>query len=299
MNATSPHAPSVLHTTAQGTDQHPFAAATDSETATNPAISALLILGLVLTALIGAPQQVVQPDNIKSVAASVVVAAALALWAWRLEKSSVVRWTPLLLVPFGLSAFAFLSATWSPLATAASEGVRWFMMGTIMFLALNAMGRESFGSMARAAHWCALLLSLLALAEFWLGFSWFPTDAPPAANFGNRNFFAEFIAVVLPFSVWRLLTRETPNKAAMMGLGLGVIMVALMSTGTRAGLLSAAVSIPAVVLLAWLGGARYEAARIRPAIALAGLAPALLTVLALSWLPTSNGTIMNEGRGMT
>lgn len=266
---------------------------------TNPAISALLILGLVVTALIGAPLQFVQPDNIKSAAAAVIVAAALALWAWRLDKASVVRWTPFLLVPFGLAIFGLISTTWSPTTTAVSEAVRWFVMGTIVFLALNAMGRESFAAMARAAHWCALILSLLALAEFWFGFSWFPTEAPPGANFGNRNFFAEFIAVVLPFSLWRMLTQGTRNGAALMGLGLGVIMVALMSTGTRAGLLSAGVTILAVSVLAWLCGARSGEARISPAIALTGLATALLVLLALSWLPTSNSTIMTEQRGMT
>lgn len=299
MNAAYPHDTSVLHSFTGEKDPGLNANTRGAEAAEDPAVAGLLILGLAATAIIGAPNQFVQPDHLKSAVAAVLVAVALALWAWRFEKTSVVRWTPLLLAPFGLAVFGLISTAWSPMATAVSEAVRWMFMGTIMFVAMNTMGRESFGAMARAAHWSALIVSLMALAEFWLGFSWFPTETPPGANFGNRNFFAEFAAMVLPFSLWRLCTRSTRNSAALMGLGLGIILVALMSTGTRAGLVSAGLTIVAFLVLAWLSGARSDEARILPSIAVAGIVPAMLVVLALGWLPTTNSTVMTEARGMT
>lgn len=281
--------------------QDPLAApAADAEAAANPAIAALLILGLVATALIGAPQQFVRPETIKATAASAFIAGALALWAWRLERTSSVRWSNFLLVPFGLALVGVISVAWSPAATALADAGRWLMVGVLIFLGLNALGRESFSGIARAVHWCALLLSLLALAEFWFDFSWFPTEAPPGANFGNRNFFAEYIVAALPFSLWMLVRPgNTPNRAAFAGLGLGFIVVALMSTGTRAALIAAVVCMGIFIAICLIFVARAEETRIRTAVVLAGLAPALLLVFTLGWLPTSNAVIAKEARGLT
>lgn len=262
-------------------------------------VSGLLVAGLAATAFVGAPLQFVRPDNIKSAFAAIFVAAALALWAWKLEKGSAVRWSRLLLVPAGLVAFAVASVAWSPAATALSDAVKWLVMGAIMFLALNAMGRDSFQGIARAAFWGALFVSLLALGEFWLGFSWFPTEAPPGGNFGNRNYLAEFLAVALPFAAWWLLRRSTVNTAVLTGLGVGVIFVALMSTGARAALIAGALGVPCVVLVHWLCTLRDGGSQRTPTLRVAALLPVLLTVGALGWLPTSNAVIASEGRGLT
>ncbi|MEO7640008.1 MAG: hypothetical protein ABIU07_01210, partial [Ramlibacter sp.] len=265
----------------------------------NPAIAALLIMGLVATALIGAPAQFVRPETIKAAAASSFVFASLALWAWRLEKASVVRWNVLLLAPFCLAMFALLSAAWSPPTTTFTASGRWLVMGVIIFLGLNAFGRDSFSAIARAIHWCAVLLSLLALAEFWFGLSWFPTEAPPGANFGNRNFFAEFIAIALPFSTWMLVRQGDGNRAAFSGVGFGVILVGLMSTGTRSALISAILSISVVLLLFAACVMHAPAMRVRRPVLLAAFIPAVLVAAALGSLPTSNVVIAQEARGMT
>jgi len=276
----------------------PFSVGAESDSAANPAIAALLVIGLVATALIGAPLQFVRPETIKATAASVFIAAALALWAWRLEKSSPVRWSAFLFAPFGLALFGALSTAWSPATTALTDAGRWLMLGILVFLGLNALGRESFPGIARAAHWCILILSALALAEFWFNFSWFPTEAPPGANFGNRNFFAEALVVALPYSIWMLVRPNTPNGAAFSGLGFGVIVVALMSTGTRAALV-AALAVLVLFVPVYIASAARSPSRARPMALLAAIGPALFVILALSWLPTSNPVIMKEARGST
>ena len=287
---------------ADGSSPHLKSETDDSRSdATNnadPAVASLLITGLVATALAGAPHQIVVPDKLKAAIAAFFVTGALVLWLFRMEPSARVRWSLFLWAPLVLAASAFASVAWNPPGPAMVAGVRWVLIGVLILLGLNALDRDSFRGMARAAHWSAFILSLLALAEFWFELSLFPTEAPPGATFGNRNLYAEFLAVTLPFSLWLIARPSSPNNAAYTGLGLGVVVVGLMSTGTRAALIAGVVTLVVFVAAAVASTARTTVRPPSLAIGI-GAAMALFVVAALGWLPSSNAMLIKEERGVT
>lgn len=264
----------------------------------------LLAWGLLAAGVIGAPGQFVLPDTIKSVTAALFALAALALFAWRLDRSTGVRWSPYLLAPFGLAAMAVVSAAWAPATMALVEAGRWLLIGILMWLGMNAFSRGHFVHLARAAQWALLLTSVLALIEFWFDFGWFPADAAPGSTFGNRNAFAEFLATGLPFCLWYLLRQATIQRAALHGIATGLPVLALMCTGSRAALVGSITG--AVLVLAFYGAGRlrgaFSATSSRATLATALLVP-LAVVLALGWLPSGNRNIINDhlldARGLT
>src|SRR6185436_2681277 len=179
------------------------------------------------------PLQFVAPETIKSVTAALFVLSALAVFAWKLGRpGSVIRWNFSLLIPIVLAVWAVVSVAWSPLANAFTDAVQWAIMGAIAFLAMNVLGRDGFPKIARGAHLGALVVSCVALAQFWFDFSWFPASAGPGGTFGNRNFLAEFIATTLPFSFWLLFRETNMRRVIILGLTQGPIALALLSTGT-------------------------------------------------------------------
>lgn len=265
----------------------------------------LLALGLLVVGAIGAPQQVVLPDTLKSVVAALFALAALILFAWQLDgRKAGIRWSLYLLAPLGLTLMALVSTAWAPLTMAMTEALRWLLIGTIMWLAMNAFNRSHFVHLARAAQTAVLVASLFALIEFWFDPGWFPAAAAPGSTFGNRNMFAEFVACGLPFCLWRLVRQTTMQRALLHGVATGLSVVALMATGSRAALLgSIAISL---LMLAYYGAGRmrgaFGAVSGRATLAAALLAP-VVVVGALGWIPTGNSHIITEHaedrRGLT
>lgn len=266
--------------------------------------ASLLILGLLATAVVGAPFQIVLPDTIKSIVAALFALAALAVLTWQLgTKNAQLRWSLFLLAPFGLALMALVSATWAPATSAVTESVRWLLVGTIAAVALNTLGAASFAWIARAAHAAAVFVSVLALMQFWFDFSWFPASSPPGANFGNRNTYAEFVASSLPFSLWLLFRQTALKRTLVCAVGVGLILVGLMSTGARAALLAAiagtVLSLAFVLVYRLRSGTLASAAK----SSFVAIAVPLAIVAALGAIPTTNPLVFAEhtesGRGLT
>lgn len=264
----------------------------------------ILMLGLFATAVVGAPLQVVLPETIKSIVAALFVLLALAAFIWRLgQPDSVIRWSKFLIVPFGLAVAAVASTAWSPFTSAVTEAIRWFVMGTIIWVGMNVLHTSSFVWVSRSVHWAALLVSLIALMQFWFDFSWFPAGAAPGATFGNRNMFAEFIAAAMPFSLWLLFRETRLNRVIPTAFGVGIILVALMCTGSRAALI--AVGIGITLTLLFLVVYRIRSAAPAPAWGanLAAVALPLAMMFTLGGIPTANPNILSEHsaerRGLT
>ena len=292
MNAVDPAAASP----AQAFPASPVAAPTGADARHDRLVANVLAAGLLATAAIGAPGQFVLPDTIKSVTAALFAFAALALFAWRQssDRSMPLRWHWFLAIPFALALFAFASMAWAPASTAAVEGARWLVVGTVVALGANAFARDDFRWVARAAHWGILVVSAFALVEFWLGWNIFPSSAAPGGNFGNRNLYAEYVAVTFPFSLWLLLRGGNLRESLLRGAAIGFVLLGLMATGTRSAMIAvlAQLAATAVFLLAYRARGGF-AATDRRAL-LGGWAAALTVILLLGSIPSRSPNIIEE-----
>jgi O-antigen ligase len=256
----------------------------------------LLIFGFVATALMAFPGQSVMPFTIKSIVAALSAITALLLLGLRIRRGHTVQWSRYLIVPLGLLLMAMVSTFWAPPHATLVEAVRWFVIGSIIFAGINALHSDFFRPIAYLAHGTALALSLVALAQFWLGFDWFPAQAGPGSTFGNRNHFSEFIAVCMPFSFWMLLQTRTVRSALLHGSCFGFIVLALMSTGSRAPLIAAIVGLLAIFPLAAIATRAITPFTSAKNIAFY-LSAALAVIVALGFIPSLNENILRENRG--
>ena len=256
-----------------------------------------LAAGAFVTAAIGAPGQFVLPDVLKSATAALFATLCLALLLWRRREGDVpLRLHLFVLVPLALAALSMVSTFWAPASTAMMEGLRWLLIAIVVWVSINVLGPGTFGWAARAIHWGTMVTAVLALVEFWFGVSWFPSTAAPGSNFGNRNLFAEYVAVALPFSLWLLTSRGDLQAVLLRGAGVGLIVLSVFCTGTRAAMATVIIELlAALVFVAIVRRRGGLAGWTRGALAAAVAAP-LLVVSTLGWVPTSNAAIIKEHR---
>lgn len=261
------------------------------------AVAKWLAAGAFVTAAIGAPGQFVLPDVLKSASAALFATLCLALLLWRRREGDVpLRLHLFVLVPLALAALSMVSTFWAPASTAVMEGLRWLLIAIVVWVSLNVLGPGTFGWAARAIHWGTMVTAVLALLEFWFGVSWFPSTAAPGSNFGNRNLFADYVAVALPFSLWLLASRGDLQAVLLRGVGVGLIVLAVFCTGTRAAMATALIELGiAVVFLAVVRLRGGMADWSRGTLAAAVAVP-LLVIATLGWVPTGNAAIIKEHR---
>jgi O-antigen ligase/Tfp pilus assembly protein PilF len=263
--------------------------------------AAVLAVMIFLAPAVGVPGEEMLQDTLKSIVVSfgALVAALLFLLAQR-RRREPLRWHAVLWLPLLLMAYALGSMAWSHAYLAGVEAVRWFVFTVIAWVALNTLGREQLGGLARAIHAGALVASAWAFAQFWGGLELFPQGPQPASTFINRNFFAEFAACTLPFALLMLARARDAQIAVVLAVSNGLVLTAILMTGTRAALMAMWLQLLLVLpVMAW--GCRGQLAwsawtpklRVIVACALAG------TVLVLGAIPTSNPKILEEGHGST
>ncbi len=162
----------------------------------------------------------------------------------------------------------FAWAVWSSLsAILATNG--WLALRalgiTVSALILFAAARRA----ATAGHATAVLAGLCAAAvlaaalaaaqAYGVDWAWLAGSRPPGGTFGNRNFVAHLLAIVLPSLV--VLSLHVGRAAFPVGLaGLAVLACTIVLTRSRAGWLAAAVALAVTAAALWLRARHTHAA---------------------------------------
>ncbi|MES2633664.1 MAG: O-antigen ligase family protein [Pseudomonadota bacterium] len=262
---------------------------------------AMLAVTIFLAPAIGARDELMLQDTLKSIVVAFgALAAGLAcFWSFARTQGSP-KWHPAIWLPLGLMAYALGSTTWSQTYLASVEAIRWFLFALIVFVGINSFTRERLPWLAWGVFGGGVVASVWAAMQFWFDVNWFPQGPPPASTFINRNFFAEFAICTLPFGAILLARARKSQLIALLAVANAVVIVAVLMTGTRAALV--ALWLQLLVLFP------YVAIRLRKQLAfgqwssvsrVVALGLLVTTVLGLGMLPTGNAAIEREGRGLT
>ena len=259
---------------------------------------AILALMMFLAPALGAPSEEMLQDTLKSVIVSFGALAAGLLFFWRVQGRNALRWHAVVALPLLLMAYALGSMAWSHTFLAGVEAIRWFVFALLLWLGLNTLSRESLPLLAWGIHGGAVVAALWAALQFWVDLGWFPQGPHPASTFVNRNFFAEFAVCTLPFGALLLARSRQSGRAVLLAASTGLVIVALLMTGTRAALISLWLQLGLVLpLMAWLY--RNELAFTAWPRRMQALVAAVLlgTVVGLGLVPSGDAKIVEEGRG--
>jgi O-antigen ligase len=126
----------------------------------------------------------------------------------------------------------------------------------------------------------------------------FPQGPNPGSTFINRNFFAEYAVCTLPFGMLVLARARQSAAVALRAASIGLVVTALLMTGTRAALIAMWLQLLVVLpLIAWR--CRRQLAWSGWSVRVRVMAVAVLaaTVLLLGAIPSGNPKILDEGRG--
>ncbi|HVE51798.1 MAG TPA: O-antigen ligase family protein [Ramlibacter sp.] len=259
----------------------------------------LLALTLFFAVALGVPGTSMLQDTFKSAGVGFgALFAALAFFLARRRGEGPVQWHAVLLLPLLLVAHALSSMAWSHAYLAGVEAVRWFVFALVAWLALNTFSRERLPLLAACVHAAAVAASAWAALQFWFGFDLFAQRAQPASTFGNRNFFAEFAVCTLPFGLLVLARARTSAQVFLQAAGIGLVVVAVLMTGTRSALLALWLQVLVVLpLLAWRCRAQLPWSGWSGRWRALGTGAFAGTVLLLVLVPSVNPRILADGHG--
>ena len=284
---------------APASPQAPAAAA--PEAAQGGWTAVIFALMMFLAPALGVPHEEMLQDTLKSIVVSFAALGAALLFFWHQRGRNVaLRWHGVMWLPLLLMAYALGSMAWSHTYLGGVEAIRWFIFSLIVWLGLNTFTRERVVWLAWGIHGGAVVASLWAALQFWFDMRLFPQGPNPASTFVNRNFFAEFAVCTLPFSALLLARTRQSSHTVLMAASSGLVLVAILMTGTRGALLALWAQLAVVLpVMAWryrgqLAFGSWPAAQ--KALA-AGMLVA--TVGGLGMAPTGNVKIAEEGRGTT
>ncbi|HSV82258.1 MAG TPA: O-antigen ligase family protein [Ramlibacter sp.] len=279
----------------------PAASPLPAEPADDGWAAALLALMMLLAPALGVPSELMLQDTLKSiVVAGCALTAALLFFLQLRTRTEPLRWHGILWLPLLLAAYALVSMAWSHRYLAGVEAVRWFLFALIAWLALNTFTRERLRWLAWGVHLGALVAALWAVLQFWFAFDLFPQGPNPASTFINRNFFAEFVVCTLPFGALLLAQSRSAARIVALAASLGLVVTAILMTGTRAALIALWLQLLLVLpLVAWRCRAQLALAAAPARLRLLAVGVLVGTVLALGLLPSANPKIVEEARGAT
>jgi O-antigen ligase len=264
-------------------------------------VAAILALMMAVVPAIGATQEELLQDTLKSavVAIAALVAAFVFFWSRRGESVKLRRHASLAL-PLLLMAFALGSMAWSHTYLAGVEAVRWFIFALLMWVGMNIFTRDRLPWLAWGVAAGATVASLWAVLQFLFDFSVFPQGPRPASTFVNRNFFAEYAVCALPFVAILLARARRSGAVALLSLANGIVILALFMTGARAALV--ALWLQLLVLFPWVAWrCRASLAWRDWSVATKATCIAILAgiVIGLGVVPTADRQLAAEGRGVT
>lgn len=263
-------------------------------------IIAILALMMFLAPALGVPHEEMLQDTLKSIVVSFAVLGAALLFFWQQRgRAEPLRWHAVVWLPLLLMAYALGSMAWSHTYLAATEAIRWFIFSLLLWLGINVLSRERLPLLAWGIHAGAVVAALWAALQFWVDFEFFPQGPHPASTFVNRNFFAEFAVCTLPFSALLLARARQSAYAALLAATTGLVIVAILMTGTRAALIALWLQLLVVLpLAAWLFRAQlpFGSWNVRMRLVTAGVLVG--TVVGLGLINTGDASIAQEGRGL-
>ncbi|MES2783959.1 MAG: O-antigen ligase family protein [Pseudomonadota bacterium] len=274
---------------------------TVSSADSSAAAAAVLAATIFLAPSLGARDELMLQDTLKSivVAWGAIAAGMACLWAFARSRA-VPRWHPAMWLPLMLMAYAAGSTVWSHTYLASVEAIRWFLFALIVFVSINSLTIDRLAWLAWGIFGGGLVASVWAVLQFWFDVNWFPQGPPPASTFINRNFFAEFAICTLPFGAVLLARARKSQMIALLAVANALVIVAVLMTGTRAALM--ALWLQLLVLFPFVGlrfrrhFAFVQWSRVSRVVAIGLL---VTTVLGLGMLRTGNPAIEREGRGLT
>lgn len=216
----------------------------------------ILSVMILLVPALGVPTILMVQDTLKSmiVAVATLVCALIFFWQQR-QLTRPLQWHSIIWLPIALMLYALGSMLWSHTYLAGSEAIRWFIFSLLLWLGLNSFTAKNIPLLIWAIHGGAVLACLWAALQFWFDLTLFPQFAFPSSTFINRNFFAEYIACTLPFSLWALISMRESRWLAPTSLSIAFNLVALMMTGCRSGMLATLLCAPVMLVILW----RYRA----------------------------------------
>jgi O-antigen ligase len=261
---------------------------------------ALFALMMFLAPALGVPHEEMLQDTLKSIIVSFCALGAALLFFWQqLGRRNHLRWHAVMWLPLALMAYALGSMAWSHTYLAGVEAVRWFIFSLLLWLGINTLSREHLPTLAWGIHGGALVASLWAALQFWIDFNFFPQGPHPASTFVNRNFFAEFAVCTLPFAAVLLARARQSSQVALLSASTGLIIVAILMTGTRAALI--ALWLQLLVLLpyiAWMYRRQFAFSSWSRGTRVLAAGVLLGSVVGLGLIPTGDARIVEEGRGV-
>jgi O-antigen ligase len=277
------------------------AAALPREAEDDGGATRVLALALFLAPALGVPGEEMLQDTLKSiiVAFGALAAALLFLLAQR-RRREPLRWHGVIWLPLLLMGYALGSMAWSHTYLAGVEAVRWFLFSLIVWLGLNLFTRDRLTLLAWAFHAGAVIASLWAMAQFWGGMELFPQGPNPASTFINRNFFAEYAVSTLAFGALLLARARGSALVALLAASLGVVVTALLMTGTRSALMAMGLQVLVVLpLIAWRCRAQFAFPGWPRRLQVLALGVLAGSVLAMGFIPSGNSKIVEEHFGTT
>ena len=262
---------------------------------------AILALIMFLAPALGVPHEEMLQDTLKSIIVSFGALGAGLLFFWRAQqRRDGLRWHAVMVLPLLLMAYAFGSMAWSHTFLAGVEAIRWFIFALLLWLGLNTLARDRLPLLAWGIHGGAAVASLWAVLQFWVNLGFFPQGPHPASTFVNRNFFAEFTVCTLPFAALLLARSRQSAQSALLAFSTGLVIVAILMTGTRAALISLWLQLGLLLpLMGWLYRRQFAFTG-WPRRTQALVAAVLIgTVGGLGMVATGDPKIVEEGRGIT
>ena len=262
-------------------------------------IAAIFSLMMFLTPAMGVPHEEMLQDTLKSMLVSYAVLAAALLFFWgERERIEPLRWHAVIWLPLLLMAYALGSMAWSHTYLAAVEAIRWFIFALLVWVGANTLSRDRLPMLAWGIHAGAVIASLWTALQFWINFKYFPQGPHPASTFINRNFFAEFAVCTLPFSALLLATARDKARVALVGASTGLVIVAILMTGTRSALIALWLQAGLVLpFIAWRYAEQIGLTQWRRSTRVVAIGVLAGTVLGLGLIETGDPSIISENRG--
>ncbi|MFP4476556.1 MAG: tetratricopeptide repeat protein [Desulfatibacillaceae bacterium] len=168
----------------------------------------------------------------------------LAMFLWFLKSSirsePTFRWTPFALPLFVFVGWALLSLVW---AVNRWEGLTTWMHWTACALAMLLVGnalktRDDPFRFLLIVFLSGLFIAVLGIFQHLMDVKWVPQVIPPAATFANRNMAVHYIILTMPLGAGLFFRSTRPYLSWLFALLTGVMLLFLLYTDNRTGLLA-------------------------------------------------------------